>query len=462
MRNYFQKTTILTLFLFILASFVVAQDNFKELPREEQLLNGLKVLIWSKPNTKKVSVSLRVHSGSAFDPQDKEGTVSLLSELLFPEASLKKYFEEDLEGKLEVTSNYDYIQIDASAKSDEFLQILQVLAPAVSNPQIDKKALDLAKEKRLEKLEILDNDPQYIADQAIAERLYGDFPYGRSHLGTKESLAKIDFADLIFARQRLLNADNATLIITGDVKSSYAYKASRRLLGGWKKSQKIIPSNFRLPEKPETTPLTINVDSPNIAIERVSVNAFSRRDSEFYATEILANVLDFRFKESQDTENVLATVKNNANYLRGNLVFSVKMDVEKVLEKSVDLAKIDEDIEVEEVPVGDYSYIKNLFKKDITKSEFETAKAKFQNKLNKMDMTDAWLSMQTYKFDSLSAELKKANSVSLNEVQKVATEIGKNVLVKVVITSVGIGKTKTEDIGVPDKVLDEDPKDPKK
>src|SRR4051794_41074422 len=53
-------------------------------PRQEKLLNGLKVLMWNDDKADKVSLTVRVHSGSAFDPQGKEGVMKLLAQHLFP------------------------------------------------------------------------------------------------------------------------------------------------------------------------------------------------------------------------------------------------------------------------------------------------------------------------------------------------------------------------------------------
>ncbi len=134
-NRYFNKIAFLFLFLSlcILSSF--AQTAKLSAPREEKLLNGLKLLIWNQPNAEKVSVKIRIHSGSAFDPQNKEGTMALLADSLFPNEPVKEFFREDLGGSLEVTSNFDYIQIDATANSDQFLTMLESLASAVANPQ---------------------------------------------------------------------------------------------------------------------------------------------------------------------------------------------------------------------------------------------------------------------------------------------------------------------------------------
>jgi predicted Zn-dependent peptidase len=208
--NNFKKFTILVLFLFQLASASSAQTAKFSEPRQERLLNNLKLLVWNEPKAEKVTVKLRIHSGSAFDPLGKEGVMALLGDALFPNESQREFFTEDLGGSLEVTSNFDYIQINATGNSDQFLTILETLATAVTNPQINKEITAKVVSARLEKVKELEKSPSYTADQAVAKRLFGDFPYGRAQMGTSESLAKIDFADLLFARQRFLTADNAS------------------------------------------------------------------------------------------------------------------------------------------------------------------------------------------------------------------------------------------------------------
>jgi predicted Zn-dependent peptidase len=60
-------------------------------PRQEKLLNGLKILMWPDPTAKNVSVKIRVHSGSAFDPQGKEGVMYLLARNFFPNKAARDF-----------------------------------------------------------------------------------------------------------------------------------------------------------------------------------------------------------------------------------------------------------------------------------------------------------------------------------------------------------------------------------
>src|ERR1051326_3427507 len=93
--------------------------------------------------------------------------------------------------------------------------------------------------------------PAVVADRAIAARLYGDFPYGRPANGSPEDLARVDRADLMQARERFLNSNNATLAIIGGVTKQRPIKARRHLQGSGPKSEEIIPPTFPQPNPPD-------------------------------------------------------------------------------------------------------------------------------------------------------------------------------------------------------------------
>src|SRR5688572_21494697 len=216
-KKLFQKIVLIVLALVILIA-LVAPAIFGQTgqPRQEKLLNGLKVLMWQDPASDKVSVRLRIHSGSAFDPQGKEGTMQMLADNLFPNEAAREFFTDDLGGSLEITSNYDYIEINASSTSSQYLSMLETIASVIANPPIDKETTAKLKTAMLSRIATSEADPAYVADHAVAKRLFGTFPYGRPRLGTAESVQKIEFADLIDAKQRFLTADNATLAMSGN------------------------------------------------------------------------------------------------------------------------------------------------------------------------------------------------------------------------------------------------------
>ena len=184
-------------------------------PQKEQLLNGLRVLLWPDAKADKTYVNIRIHAGAAFDPQGKEGTMQLLADSLFPNPATKEFFSDDLGGSLEISTTYDYIQISASMKPESFLTGLETLATAVSSPQIEKDTTVNFRNVLAHKLREMEAEPGYLADREAAKRLLGSFPYGRSPNGTPLSLQTVDFADLIGRQQFLYDASHAISSLIG-------------------------------------------------------------------------------------------------------------------------------------------------------------------------------------------------------------------------------------------------------
>jgi predicted Zn-dependent peptidase len=395
--NYFRKIVFLLVFCALSVNSMFAQNLAQ--PRQEKLLNGLKILIFSDARADKVSLRLRVHSGSAFDPKDKMGVMTLLSESLFPDEQTKTFFREDLQGSLDVTSNYDYIQINASAKPDDFLTILETVATAVSNPPLTPENFTKVRDARLKKVEELQKNPAYAADMAVAKRLLGDFPYGRPADGTPESLKLIDRPDLLFAKERFFTSDNATLAISGNVKPDFAYMAARRLFGAWKKSDRLVPATFRQPEAPVAALLQTDSADEKQSHLRFAARGVARNDKDFWALKILTNALNKR-----DVKGFA----HEARLLPGIFIFGAPGDVIKI-------------------ETGKEQFVfEMLFAPAVRAEEFAAAKSEVLSELNQKNAADHWLDVDTYKLASVKADLQAAQNVALEDVQRVYEQLKKS------------------------------------
>ncbi|MDQ3321360.1 MAG: insulinase family protein [Acidobacteriota bacterium] len=430
-KSRFYKFTMPILFLFpgIIFSVVFSHAQTAKFasPRQEKLLNGMNLLVWNDPNAAKVSVKLRVHSGSAFDTQGKEGTMALLADALFPTDAAKEFFAEELGGSLDVTSNYDYIQINATANSDQFLTMLETVANAVTNFQTDRETTANVRAARLEKVKELEKNPSYIADQMVAKRLFGDFPYGRPQKGTSESLAKIDFADLTLAKQRFLTADNATLAVAGNVKPDLVYRAARRYFGAWTRADKKVPATFRQPDAPDAKELSIEMANADKYSLRSAAIVAARNDKDFYATQILTGILQKQF--CLNNESHLGKSAYQPYLLRG--LYVIKTDT--VYGKEIESLPIN----TGGCPTSPQNRVKfNI--PSIKQSDFDTVKKAviydFQGKAEKTwNLSEMWLDVDTYKLVSVKDEMSKLNNVTLADVRRVAEDLQKQPIVNVVV-----------------------------
>ncbi|MFV0390185.1 MAG: M16 family metallopeptidase [Pyrinomonadaceae bacterium] len=387
MRKFILLTVISLLFSTVLFAQKIPS------PREESLLNNLKVLIWSTRGTGKVAVKIRIHRGAAFDGQGKAGSMATLADLLFSDPVLTDFFTNDLNGELEVKTNHDYVQVSASGDADQFVTMLESLATPLISPEIDKDTTSAAKAKHLKILEAKMADRNFVVEEIAAERLFGDYPYGRSAYGNVDSINAIDFADLVFLKQRFIAADNATIAIEGDVNSSFAFRAVRRILGGWTKRTEKIPASFRLPKPPDTTPLEIplknNDEKPEVIFTGIAAN---RDDADYFPTEILMEIL--RSRAAVGTK--LYDITYQPNLLRGEVII-----------RSTDVSNTTPPLNL-------------LLAEPITSTEFERAKTRVLNKFVTTDAADLYLDVDTYSLDSVSNQLKKLESTTYNNVNDVA------------------------------------------
>lgn len=411
--RFFLQSTLFSAFLTILyVAFASAQTVDFPAPREQKLLNGLKVLVWNDPKAEKVMLKLRVHSGAAFDPKDKTGVMALLADSFFPTEQSRAFFTEDLEGSLDVSTNYDYIQITATGKPEEVLGMFETIAGTVANPQITDENFKLIGEERLKKLTELDKNPAYVSNRAVSAGIFGEFPYGRSIEGTPDSIAKIERADILFAKERFLTPDNATLTIVGNIKPDDAYRYARRLFGAWAKSDRKIPATFRQPDAVVKKREIVNFPDAEKVVYYQAVRTVGRADKDYFAKAILADVLSKRVKEVAAKFGAEADVQNNSYLLFGDLIFAFRVAPEKLDALINTFGK--ENISAA-VTDADFQQSKNLLISQMN-----------QKAADKTLVADLWLDADTYKLRSVADINNDLQKVTLSDINRVLTDSLRN------------------------------------
>jgi predicted Zn-dependent peptidase len=369
-------------------------------PREERLLNGLKLLMFDAPASDKVTVKIRIHAGSAFDPQGKEGTMRLLAASIFPTPEAREYFSEQLGGGVQVETNYDYIQINASSTPENLVTMLDTIAAAIVGIDIDKETTPRLRAEALKSLEGRENDAVYAADNAAAARFFGSFPYGRPLMGTTSTLAKIDFADLLAAKERFLTADNATIVIAGRFDKDLAYKAVRRYFGSWIKSDKRVPSTFKQPDAPQAGVQEIKFPAADRFETRYITRGTVRSSSDTFAYRIAAIVLENRLRSAISGATI--SVRSVEHILPGT--FSVAVSGNSTIS---DLGGI----------------VAKAFSTPVSDSEFAAAKQAVVAALSNDDLYDQWLDVDTFKSDIPSKFKLRASAIAIGAVQNVFSRL---------------------------------------
>jgi zinc protease len=405
-------TALLSVILLLLMAPSHHSQSLSE-PQREQLLNGLRVLIWPRPTDPDVLIKLRIHSGAAFDLAGKAGEMGLLGDILFPDPATREYFTEQMQGRLAVLTDYDAVTITMQGKASEFERIVEILRNGLVATQLSPEIVNSVRDGRIKIAKETTVSPAVVADRAISARLFGDFPYGQPYNGSAESLARIDRADLMLARDRFLNPNNSTLAIVGGVQSNRALRALRQLLGSWRKSEKVVPATFRQAQPPDSRTLIINGPGEESVELRLATKGLRRADRDSRAADVLASIMRERWQKLMpELSRNPVFVRHEARTLPGMFVMgaAVKMETaDKALASARDV-------------------IRSVLDGSISASEFEQAKAEAVIALNKTLSTndgaaEAWVSVDTYRIPSPPEELLSLQKLSVVDVQRVAKTI---------------------------------------
>ena len=290
-------------------------------PERDHLLNGLTILYGNRAGDPNVLLKLRIKSGAAFDLAGKAGTMSLLADAMFPESTTREYVAEQLGGRLEVETTYDSIDVTISGKSSELERMIELLRNALLNVNLSAESVTTLREARIRQLTEKSSNSE-LADRAVAARLFGSFPYGSPTRGTAETIAKTERADLMLARERFLNAENAALAVVGGVEKPRLMRALRQILGPWQKGDRIVPATFRQPGAVDERVLLIDrAGATNVEI-RLAVRGLSRSDPDALAELRLAQVADTRWKAAVPEISTTSHVRAEVNALSGLVMFA--------------------------------------------------------------------------------------------------------------------------------------------
>ena len=413
------STRWIGLILFLVCAIQTAAAQPPNEPQTQELLNGLKVLFWPTPGSAEVLVKLRIHSGSAFDLAGKSGQMALLGDVLFPNPETIEYFTEQMGGRLQVSVNYDSMTITMRGKAEEVDNILEVLRNAILATQLTPEVIARVREARIKMLRDTAISPAAVADRAIALRLFGDFPYGRPSAGSPEDLLRVDRADLMLARERFLNSNNATLAIAGGINPSRTLRTLKQLFGAWRKSEQVIPSTFQAAKPPDSKVLLVRTPSPTAEV-RIALRGLSKSDPDALLSDVVAQIAQNRLQAAvPNSPKTPVFVRSNRYLLPGIFVLGASAENNSVLSVTTISSKILESLATTPVTAAE-------LKQAVDAVVVENSDSRDPDR-----KPDRWLDIDTYRLSSDRA--LSLLSTTPSDVQRVAARLFKDRAIATVI-----------------------------
>lgn len=262
--------------------------------QEKTLPNGLRMIVVEKREQPLANVNLYVRSGAALDPADKAGLVGITAELLTKGTKTRsaKEISETIEGvggTLSSGAGNDFVSISSSVLSDQLPLAFELISDVALRPTFPKEELEIARKRTLSALQAALGQAGSVAERQFMSQVYGEHPYGT--LMYPRTVQAIGRADLERFHQANFRADNALLVVSGDVDAARVEELAREHLGGWTGGAGPAPA-FVAPPARERARIFL-VHRPGSVQSNVLIGHTGIRPDEpdFYALQVLNRIV---------------------------------------------------------------------------------------------------------------------------------------------------------------------------
>ncbi len=282
--------------------------------------NGLVLLGEQLPWLESAAFALSVPAGAQHDPADRLGLANLLCEQVQRGAGDRdsRRFIEDLE-RLGVegsgSASNAHISFGGAMPAESLIEALGIYADVLRRPHLPEDQFDDAVKVCLQELASLEDD---LAQRTLLElkRIHFPAPYGRSVLGTAESLEAMTPADVERQFRARFHPQGTILSVAGRFDPERLIDSVGQLLGDWQVPA--APEPIALPPEHGIRHLSHESSQTHLAIAYPSV---AYRDPEYFlargAVGVLSDGLSSRlFREVREVRGLCYTVYASLHSLR--------------------------------------------------------------------------------------------------------------------------------------------------
>ncbi|MCA9731025.1 insulinase family protein [candidate division KSB1 bacterium] len=271
------------------------------------LKNGLRIYLMEKHNVPLVQANLYINSGSVDDPAAKLGLASITMDMLNEGAAGKNALEladaiDFLGANLGTGANMHSCEVTLNTPVSKLAAAFTLMADVVLRPDFPEDELKRIVKQRLNSLVQNHDQPGTIATAMFNKTIFGeDHPYGRTTLGNEKSLRSMNVDDLKAFFSNQFVANNAYMIIVGDVEEKNLKSLLEKNFGEWKKGK--INKTQVTSAKPVAGRTIYLVDKPGSAqsVLRIGRIGINRTSDDYFAIKVMNTILGGSFASRLNT-----------------------------------------------------------------------------------------------------------------------------------------------------------------
>lgn len=391
-----------------------------------QLKNGLKVIVNQDTSTPLVAMNILYSVGARDEDESKTGFAHLFEHLMFGGSVNIPNYDEPLQiagGENNAFTNNDFTNYYLTLPKQNLETAFWLESDRMLSLAFSEKSLEVQRSVVIEEFkQRYLNQPYGDVWLNLRPLAYKVHPYKWNTIGKDISHienATIDDVKDFFKKH--YHPKNAILVLSGNVTTEEVKKLSEKWFEPITSPDSELPTQYsQEPVQKEKRTQTIEANVPAARIYKV-FHCCSRTDKEFYATDILSDVLSrgksSRLYNSLVKEQQLFTDINA--YLTGDLDKSLIVFDGRII-NGIDMATAEKAIDTE---------IEKIKNERISQRELAKSKQQLEASMlfSDMNIANRALNLAYYEMLGDAAQINQQvtnyNSVSDAQVQKVANDV---------------------------------------
>ncbi|MBO1349079.1 MAG: insulinase family protein [Hormoscilla sp. GUM202] len=208
------------------------------------LENGIVILVVENPAADIIASRIFMRSGSR--REQKAGLAHLVASVMTKGTDKLSSLEiaekvESVGASVGADAAADYFLVSLKTVSADFAEILALVGEILRSPSFPEGEVELEKRITMQGIRSQQEQPFAVAFKALREAMYQQHPYGRSPLGTEESVSSIKRQDMQEFHSTYFRPDNMVISISGRIDPSDAIALVKDVFGDWQAPDMPIP-----------------------------------------------------------------------------------------------------------------------------------------------------------------------------------------------------------------------------
>ncbi len=370
------------------------------------------------------ALELRFRGGTSLDDPDKRGAVYLMSGLIEEGAGdmdARTYAREleSLAASFSYRATDDTVSISARFLTEKRNEVIDLLQTTIHEPRFDEDAIDRVRAQVISGLKSDQTDPSDIAGRSFAEMAYGDHPYASDGKGTIESVSSLTRDDIVAAYDNVFAKDRLYVGAVGDITAEELGVLLDELLLDLPATGKPIPEKAKVTIDGGVSVVDFNTPQ---SVALFGQSGIDRDDPDFFAAYILNHILGGGGFESR----LMQEVREKRGLTYGVATYLVPKDLASVYLGSVSSAN-DRIAEAVEVIRQEWA---RAAAEGVTQKELDDAKTyltgayplRFDGN-GQIAGIMVGMQMEDLPIDYIATRNDKVNAVTLEDVNRVASEL---------------------------------------